>query len=157
MPPPLVIPFAEVLEFHAEHCRLDRIHTGVPAELGMDVALRAAMIPQSPHMVGGRRIVRGHQPGIAIRAQVLGGVKAERSRDSHASCFFGVPFGADGLRRILDQHHIMLRRNLAQGVHVCALAVEMDRQDSLDSSLRSMLAGWFASCRVYSRRTWGLA
>src|SRR5690242_9643228 len=125
MLPPAVIPICEVLQFHAKHGGLDRIHAGIPAELGMDVALRAAVIPQATHMLSHRPVVRRYHPRIAIRAQVLGWIKAERSRSTYVPSVLTAPFGADGLRRILDQHDIMLGRDFAQGVHVCALAIEV--------------------------------
>jgi hypothetical protein len=50
-------------------------------------------------------------------------------------------FGAVGFGRIFDQHEIMDSRNLAQGVHVGRMSIDMDRYDGLGGSGNELFSG----------------
>src|SRR5271166_851496 len=47
----LEVPTVNVLQFDAQHCRLQRVEAAVPADLLMVVALTATMVAQPPDMV----------------------------------------------------------------------------------------------------------
>ena len=49
----------------------------------MDVTARAAVIAQKAHVRSHRRVAGRHQTGLAVGAEILGGIEAERRGDAH--------------------------------------------------------------------------
>ncbi len=74
----LLVPGFDMRQLYSENRSLNRVHAAVPADLFVMVASRTAVIAQFPHVLSQIQIARGHQSRVAVRAQVLGGVKTER-------------------------------------------------------------------------------
>src|SRR5438477_7462974 len=87
-------------QLHAQNGGLDRVETAVPAHFFMKISSRAAMIPQAFHMLCIIAITRRDYPSIAIRTQVLGGIKTEGGGCSQRSGASLTPICADGLGSI---------------------------------------------------------
>jgi hypothetical protein len=80
-------------------------------------------------MVGPVRIVGDDHAGIAERAEVLRGIKAEAAHRTQGAGALAEVLGADGLGGVLDQRQIVTLRDMPQGIHVHALAKQMHRHD----------------------------
>src|SRR5205809_798845 len=70
-------PLAEVLELHAQHRALHRVHAVVEADFIVVIALPLAVIAQAAEAVGDGVVVRDHRAGLAVGPQVLAGIKAK--------------------------------------------------------------------------------
>src|SRR6185437_15607916 len=76
-------------------------------------------------------LVAGREDATLTGGNDLVSVEAEYSaltQTAHTPTFI---FGAMGFGRILDQHNVVDLRNLAQGVHIGWMAVDMNRYDGL--------------------------
>jgi len=68
-------------------------------------------------------------PGIAVRAEVLAGIKAEARGVSEGAHALSAPRRAVCLGGILDHFQIVPASDLENGIHVAGLAVEMHGND----------------------------
>src|SRR5579872_7198285 len=75
--PALLIPAFDMMQFYAENGGLNCVHAAVPSDFFVVIAARAAVIAQVSHALCGVEITRCNQSSIAIRAEVLGGIKTE--------------------------------------------------------------------------------
>src|SRR5262245_9035632 len=74
------IPRFQFFEFYSEHSRMDLVQTAiVSGDLGCIVFL-LAIVPQHSHALRERGIGRDDHSGVTVGSQILGGIKAERSR-----------------------------------------------------------------------------
>ena len=85
------------------------------------------MLAQHLHPFGQFRGIRRHHAGIARRAQVLGGIKAEGRNIAQPARLDATPLRAPRLRRIFDYFHAMLSSKTRK--KICNLAVEVHRQN----------------------------
>src|SRR5579863_5030306 len=129
--PPSVVPSSNILQLYSQDGCLDRVETAVRPELFMHVAARAAVVAQTPHMLGHLRLARGYQSSVAVGAKILCGIKTERRGHSHRPCAVTrliPPARANCLGRILNQRQIKLTGHLLQRAHISALPIKMNRQ-----------------------------
>ena len=125
----LLIPAGEVAEFDFEDGGLERVEAGVPADLIVVVA--------TGHAVGTHAAGVGVECGggggdeacVAHGAEVFGGVKAEGGEIAEGSGGDGVPCGSEGLGGVFDEEEIVLVLESGEGIHIGALAVEVDWED----------------------------
>src|SRR4051812_8292696 len=117
------IPLSNSRQLHSQHGGLDCVEAAIPSEFIVIVPLRAAMIPQAPHVLGHLWRSGRHDARISVGAQVLGGIKTECCSDSERPSRTASPLCPDCLRRILYESHIVLLRHLIEGVHVGALSI----------------------------------
>ena len=66
------------------------------------VAAAHSVLAQHLHPLGHLIGVGRHQACVSGRAQVLGGIKAERSRIAQPACFHAIPFRAPGLGGVFN-------------------------------------------------------
>src|SRR5437868_3108248 len=98
-------------QLHAQNGGLDRVETAVPAHFFMKISSRAAMIPQASHVLSNFRSIGCDRSGIAIGAEILGGIKTEGGGCSQRSGASLTPICADGLGSILHNGNSELFRN----------------------------------------------
>ncbi len=117
-------PCANVFELHRQHRALESIHARVPAQLVVVVAAAHAVLAQHLHPLGKLVGIRGDHAGVAGRAQVLGGIKAECGDIAQAARLHAIPLGAPGLRGVFDDGQPALssrdQRSNRQSVHTDA-------------------------------------
>ena len=92
----------------------------------MHVTTGAAVVAQAPHARGQVGVIRSHQAGLPIGAEILGGVKAECRGHTHGSGAAVAPGGANRLGGVFDQCQVKLVGKWLKPIHVGALAIKMD-------------------------------
>src|SRR5438445_6253474 len=102
---PLLVPFTNVLQLHSQHRGLDRVHARVPAELGMEIALRASMVAQAAHLFGPCGLLRGQDSRIDVGAKIFGRVKTESGGTYERSHSPITPFCTNGLSGIFNKRY----------------------------------------------------
>src|SRR5580704_1480810 len=130
MLPPLLVPSFDMRQLYAQDGTLNCVHAAVPADFFVMVSSRTAVITQVPHVLSQIRVARSHEARIAIRTQVLSGIKTESRSCAQRSGAPVSPFCSDGLRRVFDDGQMKLVSDLLQCIHVSALAVKMHGQQS---------------------------
>src|SRR6186997_2381568 len=70
----------EAPQLHAQERSLELVDAEVAADLAVEVLRRRAVYAEPPHAIGERVVVRRDEPGIADRAEVLGGKEREARR-----------------------------------------------------------------------------
>ena len=98
-----MIPAVDVLELDAENRALEAVHAGVPADFVVVVAAAHAVLAQHPGTLGQLVGVGCDHAGVARRAQILGGIKAEGGRIAEAAGFYALPLRAPGLGGVFDE------------------------------------------------------
>ena len=126
-----VIVLVDALEFGAQDHRLHFVEAGVEAELRVVVLLPTAVVAQHTQVLGHLRILGGHQPAVAVAAEVLAGEEAEGAGIAHAAGLLAADVGAEGLGTVLDDFEIMLVGNRLDGRHIRRLAEQVYRDDRL--------------------------
>ncbi len=91
-------------------------------------------------MIPERQILRGGQPAIPHRPQVLGGVEAEAAHIAQPSDPFPLVLRADGLGRILHHGDTVGACRRDERLHVGGLAVQVNRDEGLEPP-RGLRAG----------------
>src|SRR6202041_552811 len=91
------VPSLHIFQLHAQDRGLHGVEAAVPSELFVNVTARAAVIAQSAHVRRHLGVVCGDEPGIAVSAEILGGIKAEGRGYAHGSSSSSAPARADGL------------------------------------------------------------
>ena len=91
------------------------------------------MIKQAAHVRRHLGAVRGYQTCVAVGAEILCGIEAERRRDAHGSCVTDFiplvsPARSKWFARRLRSRTGGTRQPAAGTIHVGALAVEMNRE-----------------------------
>jgi len=99
------------------------------------------------------RVVGRDQTGVAISAEILGGIEAERCGDTHGTGAAGLirldsPAAADGLRGVFDHRQMKFAGEMLQAIHVGALAVEMNRKQDAEFLVRAAAQTRFDLCGV---------
>src|SRR6267143_3580671 len=72
-----LVPSFDIFQLHAQDGSLHGVKSAVPSEFFMHVTTGAAVVAQAPHARGQVRVIRSHQAGLPIGAEILGGIKAE--------------------------------------------------------------------------------
>ena len=111
---------------------LEAVHARVPAHLVVVVAAAHSVLAQHLHPLGQLVGVGRHHAGVARRAQVLGGIKAEGGGVAQRARFHSLPLRAPGLGGVFNQLQPMLLSKTGKGGPVGALAVEMHGQNGSD-------------------------
>src|SRR5436190_15998856 len=72
-------PCVEMRQFCRQHRRLDAVHAAVAPDKRVLVLGRLAMVCDQPSTLGGPGVVGDDRSGVAIRTEILAGIKAKRS------------------------------------------------------------------------------
>ena len=88
------------------------------------------MLAQHARALGNLVAIGGHRAGVARRAQILGGIKAECRRIAKAAGFHAIALGSPGLCRVLNDREPMLFSKA--GRKVGALPVKVHRHHGFD-------------------------
>jgi hypothetical protein len=124
----LSIPLFHVRQLDAQDGSLDGVETAIPSHLFVQVAARTAVIAETAHALGGFSIIADHETAIAVSAQILAGIETEGGRFAHRARTRVAPARSDGLSRVFKHGNPEFSGEAGEGVHVDALAVEMDGQ-----------------------------
>ena len=122
----------DAAEFDFEDGGLEGVEAGVPADLVVVVPLTHAVSSKHLHALGEGWVGGGGHSGVAVGAEVLGGVEAEGGDVAEGTGWNAVPSGSEGLGGVLDELHAGVLRERLESVHIGALAVEVDRHDGGD-------------------------
>src|SRR2546430_5984421 len=98
-----LVPLLNMLQLHPKDGRLNCVHTAVPSEFFMMIALRAAVVTQAAHVLRYVRVPRGYQSCFAVGAQILAGIETKCRRDTERSGAAIAPSSANSLRPIFNQ------------------------------------------------------
>ena len=128
--PAQVIPFVDVLQFRAEHASVQIVEPAVVSR-AVARALGRTVIAQAADDGVDLRAIGHHCAAVAKGSKVLlndeadgGGVAQLSDPEAVAAC-------ADGLRIVLNHQQVVPVGNLADGFHIRALAIQMDRHQGL--------------------------
>ena len=88
-----------------------------------------AVVGKHPHFLRERVVVGDDRTGVAVRAEVFSGVKAERPRDAEGAHKPSAKRGEMRLRAVFHDREPVLARGLHDGVHLRRLAEQMHGQD----------------------------
>src|SRR6185503_10084224 len=124
-----VVPAGDVLELDFEDGALEAVKARVPADLIVIVAAAHSVLAQHAGALGDLVVVSGEHAGVSGRAEILGGVKAERGSVTKCSRGFAVRFGTPGLGSVFDQPEAVFGCDPGEGIPVRALPIKVDRQD----------------------------
>ena len=151
---PLLVPAVDVLQLHAENGSLEPVHARIPADLVVVVAAPHPVLAQHSQALGNLIGVGRHHAGIARRAQVLGGIEAERRHIAQSAGLPPLPLRAPRLGGILDELQSALSSKTSKTIPVDSLAVQMHRQNgpdrvrrAVESSAASTARGIQVECR----------
>ena len=122
---PQLTPFRDVLEFRAEDARMQIVEPAVVTDAVAGAFVRAVVAEFARDAVD-LRIVGNNSATVAERSQVLLNDEAYGGGVAEFSDLEAIAASADGLRVILDDLEIVLVGDLANGLHVGALAIEVD-------------------------------
>src|ERR1019366_2537609 len=90
-------------------------------------------VAHHPHGLGILIVVGNDGAALSICAQILAGIETETSQVAEQTAAATFVFGTMRLRRILDDHEIVLAGDLQNRTHVCWLPMQMDRKNHLGS------------------------
>src|SRR5689334_15512167 len=128
--PAEVIPGINVLELGAEDAGVKIVQSAVES-VAMDVAGVGAVVAELADGGVNFLVIRNQRAAVAERAEIFLDNEAGSGRVAQFGDFESIAARADGLGIILDDIEFMFVGDFANGLHVGALAVEMDRDDSL--------------------------
>ena len=129
-----VVRRSQTSELDAKHRRLDAIHASIPANGGMEILRRLAVVPQHLHLRPQLRIVGRHRPSFAEGTKVLAWIKAEASGSPNAASFATLVLGAMRLTSILNHRRPVPPPQRLNCVHVRRLPEQMHRHDRLGAN-----------------------
>src|ERR1019366_4116367 len=112
--PAHLVPVVNMLQLHPQHRSLHGIEAAVPADLFVVIPLAATVIAQTANVRRQFLVISGDATALAIGAQVLGGIKAERGGLAECSRFLVAPFRAECLRSIFDKAGVILLGEAAE-------------------------------------------
>src|SRR5439155_12341682 len=121
-----LVPSFEIFQLHVQDGSLHSVEAAVPSEFFMHVSARAAVVAQAPHVRCQLGVIRSHQAGLPIGAEILGGIEAERSGHARGSGATVAPGGADGLGGVFNHRQMKLVGQYLKAIHIGALAIQMD-------------------------------
>jgi len=121
-----IIPSVEVFKFDAEDGGLYFVHPAVDSDEVVTVLAGAPVVSEHAKLFGDVVVVRDDGAGIAVCAEVLGGIKAEAANMTQRADLLALVFCAVGLRGILDNIKIVLLGQVEDCAHIGWMAVEMD-------------------------------
>jgi hypothetical protein len=78
---PSLIGSIEVTKFHAQHSRLNAIHSSVPADSGVEILGGLTVISQRLYSRTQARFRGSYCAGLTKSSKILAGVKAEASHN----------------------------------------------------------------------------
>ena len=76
-------------------------------------------------------VVSGKHAAVARAAEIFGGIEADATDRPQRACPAAFPFGADGLRGVLDHSRLGWLGKTIKRIHVGALAEKMHRNNRL--------------------------
>ena len=112
------VPRVEPGELDREDRRLELVEAAVEAALGVDVALRRAVVAQAAQAVGQGGVVGRHGAAVSERAEVLARVEAPRAGVSEAAHRPAAVAGAVGLGGVLQHAQVVAPGDLQDRVHL---------------------------------------
>src|SRR5260370_11829265 len=121
-----LVPAFEIFQLHVQDGSLHSVKAAVPSEFFMHVSARAAVVAQAPHVRCQLGVIRSHQAGFPIGAEILGGIKAESSCHARGSGATIAPSGPDGLGSVFNHRQMKLAREYLKAIQIGALAIQMD-------------------------------
>ena len=130
-PAPALVPPVQVRQLDTQNRSLEPVHPVVIAQLSIPELLAGilAMIAQLAQFLGQSIVISDDAASVAVRPKVLARIETEAPGVAQGS---GRPFLVArplSLGRILHHRQTALCCQLQQRVHVCGLAVDVDRYD----------------------------
>src|SRR5665213_1645393 len=120
-------PFLQMAQLNTQHRALDPLHAKVVPFDDVMIFLFRPPIPQYSDLSRVLGIARSYHSGLAIRAEVFSRVEA-KTRDIPETAYPApLVFGTVGLRRVFNDDQSMFFCNRNDRIHICRLAVKMDR------------------------------
>src|SRR5665213_3565181 len=119
----------QVFEFDAQHRALNAVHSGVPADLRMVIFLVLPVVSQNLNFSRQFLVVGDYATRFAQGAEVLAGIETETSRNAHRAGMAAFVESAVRLAGVFNDGNAMSSGNFQDGVHVSALAKEMNGND----------------------------
>ena len=110
-------------QLRAQHRGLDLVQAAAPAERLVLVARALAVMPQLAQPVRDVGVVGGHEPAVAVRAQVLRRIEAEAAEVAETADATAAMLGAHRLRGVLDHDDPPRPRELEERGHVGGMPV----------------------------------
>src|SRR6516225_4680264 len=104
---PRCVPGIEVTQLHAQHRRVQAIEAAADAFYLVDILVESAVIGPHPDSANQIFVLTHDSPGIAVRAEVLAGIKAEARGVSEGAHALSAPRRAVCLGGILDHFQIV--------------------------------------------------
>ena len=146
------IPGREMAEFYGEDGGLHAVEPRVPADLVVGVAAAHAVGAEHAGALCELGGGGGEETGVTGGAEIFGGIEAEGGGVAERAGGPAGPGGAEGLGGVFEEQQIVLLAEGVEGVHVGALAVEVDRQERAQADARmgvrevrdGLLDGWSA-------------
>src|ERR1051326_6803473 len=126
----IVIPLIDVLEFGTENSCMHIIEPAVEAK-AVDVSSIGAVVAQPTDRSINRFIVRYERAAVAECAEILLNEETGGRGVAEFADFETIAVRADGLGVIFNHAELMLFGDFADGLHISALAVKVDRDDGL--------------------------
>src|SRR5271166_932375 len=143
-----LVPAVDVLELDGEDGALEAVHAGVPADFVVVIAAAHSVLAQHAGALGDFIGVGGDHAGIARRAEIFCGIKAEGGGVTEGASMHAMRFGAPGLRRVFDELEIALFCDARKSREIGALAVEVDGEDGTDACALGTVENFFNSGRI---------
>ena len=128
-PAPCRVPGVDPRQLGAQNRRLELVEAAVVAELGVVIALAAAVVPQAADALGDRVGIGRDQAAVARAAEILARVEAEAAGQADAAGHGAWRARAEGLRAILDHDQPAPRCDLHDRVHLRRAPEEVHRDD----------------------------
>ncbi len=126
----VVVPLVDVLELGAQDTGVNVVETAVET-VAVNVTGVGAVAAQLANRGVHVGIVRNERTAVTEGAEVLLNDEAGRSRIAQFADFETVAGCANGLGVVFDDKQLMLVGDFADGLHVSALAVKVNRHDGL--------------------------
>src|SRR5689334_16773479 len=120
-------------ELYAQDCALETFHAKVVSAEKMVVFAILSPIAKHPDRSRVLGIVRSNGTALAIRAEILAGIKTETGHVPDTSNGPPLVFRTVCLRGVFDHHQVMPPGNIHDRIHLCGLTIEMNWQESLGS------------------------
>src|SRR5258708_3760465 len=140
-------------ELDAQHRCLQGVEPRVDPDPFMKIRSGAAMNSQRLQAPGKGLVVCGDHATVAVTSQILGGVKAERAKLSHAASPAILVFGANRLRGVFDDGDTAFRGYRTNRIHIRAPSKQMDGNDGANLRMCSQsirhLAGIEIECLLF--------
>jgi hypothetical protein len=124
------VPFVEVLQLGAEHSGLQVVQAAVVAH-AVAGSLIGPVVAQLADFAVHILVVGNHRAAIAKTAEVLLGDEAGADGVAQFADSEAVSASADPLRIVFHDQQIVAVGDLAEGLHVGGLAIEMNRDQGL--------------------------